>query len=113
MPLHPELLFLRGMLLVFVLLSAILPQDSFAQSGTWSGRWMMTSEVGNPHVFSCSRTWRCEPTETVMYGADYRLDRTPSKRTQGVMVATGGSTTPNMCHAYRPRVQCRLWLTRR
>lgn len=95
-----------------LLLAVSVPSPASAQSGAWPGRWTQTSEVGNPHVFSCSRTWRCDSTETIMYGDDYKLNRTPSKRTQGPMVARG-TATPNTCLAPPPQVRCKLWLTKK
>ena len=112
MPQHPKLFFLRGLFLVSVSFVALLPQASFAQSGSWPGSWTQTSEVGNPHVFSWSRTWRCDSSETIMYGADYKLNRTPSQRTQGPMVARG-TATPNTFLPPPPQIQCKLWLTKK
>ena len=110
MSMNLRLYFLGGFLLLAF--AVLLSRSTLAQSGAWPGQWTKIAETRHANTLICYRTWRCDLTETAMYGKEYKLNRTPNKTTTGPFVAQG-TVTPNVCYAPPPQAQCKFWLTKK
>lgn len=85
-----------------------------AQAQSWEGKWTHIGGVNYPHTLTCSRIWRCDLTESIMYdNQNYTLQRTANQTTWGPLTASANSPIPNICHAQAPSISCKFWLVKK